>query len=120
MVPHSPLKPKLLINLSQRSPVTVAFVVKGDEDHVHVGHSPSMYPADPTSVSPFDNLVVVLLGNDINSATPLVLPASSFARPAGVRTLDVATIVGATVHGAAPAVLRSGLHGARETNASKT
>ena len=39
--------PRLIANLSQRSPVTLAFIVKGDEDHVHVGHSPSVYPADP-------------------------------------------------------------------------
>ena len=74
----------ILINLAQRSPIVVAFVVKGDEDHVHVGHSPTMYPANLTSVSPFDNLVVVLLGNDVNSSTPLALLASSFARLAAV------------------------------------
>ena len=61
--------PRLLINLTQRSPFVVAFVVKGDEDHVHVGHSPTMYPADPTSVSPLNNLVIILLGNDVDSTT---------------------------------------------------
>ena len=78
---------------AQHSPVVVAFVVKGDEDHVHVGHSPTMCPADPTSVSPFDNLVIVLLGNDVDSSTPLALPASAIACVATVRALDVAIIV---------------------------
>ena len=79
-----------------------------------------MYPADPTSVSPFDNLVIVLLGNDIDSSTPLALPVTSITRLAAVRALDIATIVGATGHGAAPAVLCSGPYGTGDSNVSET
>ena len=33
-----------LINVSLLSPLAVAFVIEGDEDYIHIGHSPSLYP----------------------------------------------------------------------------
>ena len=78
----------MTVNLAQRSPVAIAFIVEGDDDHVHVGHSPSVYPADPSNPSPYDNLVVVLVGDDVNSAIPVVLPALSFTRVPNLHVFD--------------------------------
>ena len=109
----------LTVNLAQRSPVAIAFIVEGDDDHVHVGHSPSIYPADPSNASPYDNLVVVLVGDDVNSAIPVVLPAISFARVPDLLTLDFDQVIGAAGFGAAPPVFRFGPHPAGTANTTQ-
>ena len=99
-----------LMNIAARSPVTLAFVVEGDEDFIYIGHSPSIYPADLLDVTPFDNHMVVLVGNDSAAATPVILPPAAFQRTGDIRCEDVATIIGPGGHGAAPAVFRTGPH----------
>ena len=52
-------------NLATRTPVVVAFVIEGDEDHVNLGYAPSFYPADITNaVASLDGLIVVHTGLD--------------------------------------------------------
>ena len=99
-----------LVNIAHRSPVAVAFVMTGDEDHIYVGHSPRVYPTDMTNTSAMDGLLVVLVGNDPDSCIPVVLPDADLTRTGLIRCLDIPTIVGATGHGAAPPVLRAGPH----------
>ena len=101
---------RAVVNLSIRSPVAIAFVITGDEDHIHVGHTPTLFPQDITSNTPYDNNVVVLVGDKVDACVPLVLPDAAFQRTAAFRAFDVATIIGPTGHGAAPAVWRTGPH----------
>ena len=67
-----------IIHLAHRSPVALAFQLHGDEDHIYVGLSPSVYPADPLDATVFDNMAVVLLGNDFDATTPICLPAEAW------------------------------------------
>ena len=39
------------LGLATQTPVTIAFVVQGDDDHVCVGHSPVRFPVDPLNAS---------------------------------------------------------------------
>ena len=55
---------------STRSPIVLAFVLQGDEDHIHIGHSATAFPrciADPTC--PFNGTMVVLVGADLVRTT---------------------------------------------------
>jgi hypothetical protein len=95
-----------------RTPCVLAFVIEGDKDVVYLGHLPYIYPADITSPTPMDARIVVLVGNRANACIPVVLLADTFGRTGDIRASDIATIIGATGHGAAPPVLRSGPHAA--------
>ena len=61
-----------LANLATHSPTMVAFVPDNDQDVIYVGHSLTLYPSDPANVLPFDDSVVVLVGNDPGSCQPMV------------------------------------------------
>jgi hypothetical protein len=110
---------RAVVNLATRSPVAIAFVIEGDDDHVHVGHSPTLFPQDITQASPFDNSMVVFVGDKTDSAVPVVLASGAFARTPVTRACDVATIVGATGHGAAPPLFRTGPHGTGTANTAE-
>ena len=101
-----------ILNLFQRSSMVLAFVVQGDEDCIHVGHSMSKYPASIGSATPFDNHHVVLVGNDLTSSVPVVLPFEAFERTPDLRCPTWDLLTGPTMHGANPPVWRSGPHAA--------
>ena len=101
-----------LVNTAQRSPVALAFVVAGDCDYIHVGHTPTFYPARPGDPTVFDDHVAVLVGDNFDTAVPVVLPDVAFARPAAVRCFNMESITGANGHTAAPPVYRHGPHAA--------
>ena len=106
-----------IVNTATRSPTMVAFILTGDEDHIHVGYNPTFYPAEVGNATPFDDLAVVFVGNNLVTATPVVLPAEAFARIANTRCKTIDAITGPLGHGAGPpAVTRSGPHGAAEAN----
>lgn len=100
-----------LVNLNHRSPTTVVFCIVGDPDHIYACHTPTLFPGNPAAATPFDDLCVVLLGDDIDAATTNVLPGNCFARRV-VRALTHAYLTGAHGHGAAPPVFRHGPHAA--------
>ena len=100
-----------IINVAARTPTLLCFIIEGDEDHIFVGHSPSIYPADITSPTAFDNLAVVMIGNDLSTCVPAILPTNAFGRTAEIRATRIDAITGAQGHGATPPVLRSGPHG---------
>ena len=77
-------------NFSYRTPTVVAYVQSGDDDHIYVAHSPSMFPSDPTTASPFDGHLVLLVGDDLTVSQPVVLTATSFTRTAETRTKTAA------------------------------
>ena len=99
-----------VVGLATRTPIVMAFVIQGDEDHVYMGHSPMTFPTDPLNTTPFDGRVVVFVGNDIASAVPMVLPLEHFGRSDERLVLTHDTILGPTGHGAVPPVYRSGPH----------
>ena len=108
-----------ILNTSQRSPILIAFVVGGDEDYIHVGHSMSKYPASLGANTPFDNHHVVLVGNDLTSAVPVVLPIEAFERTPDTRFPTLEHIAGVNMHAANPPVLRSGPHGPAAANVNE-
>ena len=101
---------RAVVNIAERSPVAVAFVLQGDEDFIHIGHSPSIYPADPLVERPWDGRCVVLVGDDLATAVPVVLEPDAFGRCNDTRCLASDQIVGVNGHGANPPVYRSGPH----------
>ena len=106
-------------NLATRSPIVVAFVIEGDEDHVQIAHSPMFYPSDITNAVPsLDGLTVVLSGLEPDDVTPIVLPQAAFARITDRRCHDIPTIIGNAGHAATPAVVRSGPHDAAVATAT--
>ena len=44
---------RAILNLTTRSLTTLAFVLRGDEDCIYVGHSAFSYPSDPLEATPF-------------------------------------------------------------------
>lgn len=110
---------RTIINLSARSPITLAFVIAGDADHIHVGHSPSMFAGDPTDVTPFDDLMVLLVGDDLTTSVLVVLLANAFGCTGNVRCLEIANILGPAGHTAILPIYHSGPHGAGIANTSE-
>ena len=105
--------------LATSSPSVLAIVLQGDEDHVYVVHSPTVYHGDPINATAFDNLVVVMAGNDVGTAVPMVLPQAAFQLTGNTRCLNLAEITGVNGHGANPAVQRSGPHGGGVANTNE-
>ena len=104
-------------NLATRTPTVVCFMLDSDLDHIYVGHSPQVYPSDPTEVTPMDGRLVVFVGKRPNAHLRIVLPAAAFTcSPADIHCLDIPTIMGANGHGHAPPVLSSGPHAAGDPN----
>jgi hypothetical protein len=68
-----------ILNLAQRSPITVPFILKGDPEHIQVGHTLSPFSNDPLRVSPYDDHVIVFVGDDLASSAPVLLPNDSFS-----------------------------------------
>jgi hypothetical protein len=107
-----------LTNLAHRSPIAMCFTIQGDPNNIYVCHNPTIFPGNPANVTPFDNHCVVLLGDDIDNATPMVLPNNCFARRV-IRAHTHVHIVGAQGHNATPPVFRAGPYGAGAANTDK-
>ena len=100
-----------VLGLAARSPTVLLFQIEGDEDFIHIGHNPTRFPEDPLdAANPFNNKVVVLVGNDLASAVPVVLPDEAFQRTTQACCRNADVIAGNTMHTAAPPVLRDGPH----------
>jgi hypothetical protein len=97
-----------------RSPVVLAFVTTSDCDSIYVAHSLSLYPSDFASPCALDGLLVGLVGDEPAVAFPVVLPQTFMTLTAVTAVHDVATLQGATVHGATPPVFHSGPHVTRD------
>ena len=71
---------KSVRGMGQHSPVVLALSLKSDPEQVYIAHSPTLVPADPMETTPYDDNVLVLVGDNLASAAPLVLPQASFTR----------------------------------------
>ena len=67
-----------ILNLAARSPTVIAMVIDSDPDILYLVHSPSRYPAWPGAVSPYDNHIVTMLGDDHASTVAVVLPPDAY------------------------------------------
>ena len=99
-----------ICGISNASPTALAIVIQGSEDYIYIVTSPSVYHADPLNATAFDDNIVVLNGNDLGTAIPLVLPQEAFQLTNNTRCLTLAEITGVNGHGAAPPTSRHGPH----------
>lgn len=86
------------VNLAQTSPIAFAFQLHDETSQVYVGYNPTFYPAVPGSVTPYDTSLILLVGNDLETATPVALPTAAFGRVAGVNAFTTAYMTGANGH----------------------
>ena len=66
-----------IANITQHTPTILAFVLDNNLDYIYVGHTPTVYPADPTEAMPFDNHMGILVGRTDAIVTPVVLPPAA-------------------------------------------
>ena len=64
----------------------MALSLDSDPTHVYVCHLPTLVAPDPMQTTPYDNKVLALIGNDLQTAIPVILPDNAFARCANART----------------------------------
>ena len=109
-----------ICNLATRSPIALAFMVLGDTDHIYVGHNPTRYPNNPTAASAYDNTLVLLIGDNLQTATPICLSNNHFTRTAETHCHTHTELL--ANHAAAPPVYRTGPHlmGAANTGPLRT
>ena len=79
-----------ILNTSARSPVCLAFILADEADTVYIGHSLMKFPGDILHVTPYDNLIVTLVGDDLATAVPVVLPSEAFQRTNHINCLTEA------------------------------
>ena len=89
-----------LIGINQHSPTVVGFQLDGDQDHIYIGYNPTFFPTDPTSTTPFDDHVMIFIGNNLNDAMPMVFEDAGFTRTAGHTIYNSAYMTGANGHAA--------------------
>jgi hypothetical protein len=101
-----------LVQLSNRTPVVLAFVSTAEPDYIYVAHSLTLFPADITDPTAMDGLAVGIVGDLPASCVPVVFTADFFTVIVATRAHNIATLQGPAGHGAIPPVFRTGPHGA--------
>ena len=56
-----------LTNLSVRTPTVLAFTLANEPKSICCGCNPTLHPADIANVAPFDNKMILFIGDDLNS-----------------------------------------------------
>ena len=95
-----------LVNMAVHTPTVIVFRVNGDNDNIYVGYNPTFYPTDVTHATPFDNLVVMGLGNCIERSLPIVMHANMFGRTNNRHVYTYDYVIGPHGHGNAVPVLQ--------------
>ena len=90
-----------VLNVAAHSPVCLAFVLEDDLDRIYIGHSPFRIPGVPGSPMNFDEHVCVLVGNDLQSAIPVILPPSFLSLTNAANCYSTDYMTGANGHGTA-------------------
>jgi hypothetical protein len=88
-----------ILNMAQRSAITVAFILEGDPDHIQVGHTLSAFSNNPLRASPYNDHVIAFVGGDLAFAAPVLLPNNSFSRTADLTVYNTAHMTGVNGHG---------------------
>ena len=107
-----------LVNMAVHTPTVIVFRVNGDNDNICVGYNPTFYPTDVTHATPFDNLVVMGLGNCIERSLPIVMHANMFGRTNNRHVYTYDYVIGPNGHGHAGPVFQFSppLGGTRDTS----
>ena len=74
-----------------------------EPDSIYCGYNPTLCPADLGTVTPFDNKLVLFVGDDLNSAIPVVFEDTATRRSNAGASYNVTYITGPNGHGANPA-----------------
>ena len=69
-----------LVNSAVHSPIVVAFQLTADPANIYIGYNPTVFPGDLHNATPFDGLVHVMVGDDVETAMGMVLEAATFGR----------------------------------------
>ena len=72
-----------LHDLSMRHPAVLAYIPDDDPDIIHIGHTFTIFPSEPTNTSNIDNLGCVLVGDHRDAAQAVCLPKTAFGRGTG-------------------------------------
>ena len=67
-----------LAGVAVHTPTVIAFQLSSDPHRIYIGYHPTHFPGDIHNATPFDNLVMVLVGDNIDTAMGLVLEAGTF------------------------------------------
>ena len=101
---------QMYLNMATRSPTAVAFVITGSEDYIHISHTLTQFPQDVVNPVPFGDNSIVLIGDSIDAAVPIILPGDTFARTSMTYCKTSDAIIGPDGHSNATPVHRSGPH----------
>ena len=88
-----------ILNTATRSPVCLAFILADEANTIYIGHSIMKFPGDVLNAIPYDNHIVVLVGDDLATAVPVVLPNEAFQRTNAINCLTTAEITGVNGRG---------------------
>ena len=69
-----------LVNSAVHSPIVIAFQLTADPTNIYIGYNPTVFPGDLHNATPFDGLVHVMVGDDVETAMGMVLEAATFGR----------------------------------------
>ena len=69
-----------LTNLSTRAPTLLAFTLAAEPGSIHCGHNLTLCPAELRNATPVDNKMILFVGDDLNSAIPVVFEDTATQR----------------------------------------
>ena len=104
------------LNFANQNPICYAFVLAREEDHVYIGHTPSIYPADISPSNVYNNFVTLLVSDRVDSVIPMVLPMEAFGHTIDILSHNVDALTGPNGHGHAPPLMHTGPHTASDPN----
>ena len=88
------------------SPIVVAFQISTDPHLIYLGYHPQLFVSDIHNVTPYDNNVMVMVGDNLDTSMGLVLPADTFARTNMFGFRNQAYITGAAGYATAGGAVR--------------
>ena len=91
-----------LTDINVRTPTVLAFTLDNEPESIYCGYNPTLYPADLGNATPFDNKMMVFVGDNLNTAIPVVLENVSTRRSNAAAAYNIAYITGPNGHGANP------------------
>lgn len=113
--------PQNILNIAALSPMAIVFALASDKAHLCVAHILTRCPQDPATPQDGDDLLVGLVGNDFNTAVPVVFEEGAMARANLINCHTTNDhFLGPLCHAVAPAVFRAGPHMTHTTRAQDT
>ena len=69
-----------LLNVAARTPTAIAFLLDSGPGFIYIGHSPALHPAGIGDAAPFDDHLIVMVGDDPSNITGVPLQHETTAR----------------------------------------